>query len=402
MKVSGFAMIRQLLSPVLMTIFASAALAQSGAELLKAVGARYGTLETFHFEALEVTRTSSGAFERTTKNRVVTALDPRGRSRVEFDDGSTGGITVSNGDTTWVYFPHLKKYSKFSGMPLEGAGEGSQARGLDFSGIAQRYTSRYRGVSDSLIAAKSVNGETIEVGGRPFQCQVVEAQYRPPPGVADGSITRTYWIDSESKLVLRERSVASMKPPKLDAPVVVRQVIEFRHARAGGTLPDDLFVFQPPPGVEEVGSAEFQKPPSSNLDGRPAPDFQLQELSGRKVALKELRGHVVVLDFWATWCGPCRIDMPRIEALHNELKDQGLQVFGVNGEDAALARSYLQRNSYTFPTLSDPGMQVAQLYEVNALPTAVVIDKEGKIAAYLQGSGTKERLLEAIRAAGLR
>jgi thiol-disulfide isomerase/thioredoxin len=117
--------------------------------------------------------------------------------------------------------------------------------------------------------------------------------------------------------------------------------------------------------------------------------------------LKELRGQVVVLDFWATWCGPCRIDMPRIEALHNELHDKGLRVFGVNGEETQVARSYVDRNGYTFPTLSDPGMQVAQEYQVNALPTAVVIDKEGNVAAYLQGSGTKERLLEAIHAAGL-
>jgi peroxiredoxin len=147
-------------------------------------------------------------------------------------------------------------------------------------------------------------------------------------------------------------------------------------------------------------------PAGGRMLHKPAPDFTLPVVAngddGARMRLSDLRDKVVVLDFWATWCGPCRIDMPRIEALHNELKDQGLRVFGVNGEDAALARSYLQRNSYTFPTLSDPGMQVAQLYEVNALPTAVVIDKEGKIAAYLQGSGTKERLLEAIRAAGLR
>jgi peroxiredoxin len=201
---------------------------------------------------------------------------------------------------------------------------------------------------------------------------------------------------------LREQSVASMKPPNLNAPVEVRQIIEFRRAAAGGDLPDELFVFQPPPGVEEVGSAEFQKPAASNLEGKPAPDFQLRDLAGKAVALKDLRGQVVVLDFWATWCGPCRIDMPRIEALHNDLKAKGLRVFGVNAEDANLARSYVERNGYTFPTLSDPGMQVAQLYQVNALPTAVVIDKEGRVAAYMQGSGSKERLLEAIQKAGLR
>jgi peroxiredoxin/outer membrane lipoprotein-sorting protein len=397
-------MTRRHVSPVFLLFLASLAPARLAAadELLKAVGERYAAMENFHFEAVEVTRTSSGTFERTTKNLVVTALDTHGRSRVEFNDGSTGGLTVSNGDTTWVYFPHLKKYSKFSGIPLEGTGGPSQPGQLDFSGIAQRYTSRYRGVSDGLLSAKLVREETIEVDSRSYDCQVVEAQYQPPPGVAGGSITRTYWVDPESKLILRERSIASMKPPNLDAPVEVRQMIQFQTASAGGELPDALFIFQPPAGVEEVGSAEFQKPLAPNFEGRPAPDFTLTDLSGREVSLKELRGQVVVLDFWATWCGPCRIDMPRIEALHNELKDKGLHVFGVNGEETQVARAYVDRNGYTFPTLSDPGMQVAQKYQVNALPTAVVIDKEGNVAVYLQGSGSKERLLEAIRAAGLR
>ena len=135
--------------------------------------------------------------------------------------------------------------------------------------------------------------------------------------------------------------------------------------------------------------------------GKPAPDFTLQDLAGRRVALKQLRGQVVVLDFWATWCGPCRIDMPRVEALHNELKDHGLRVFGVNGEDGQVARAYIDGNGYTFPTLSDPGMAVSQMYEVSALPTAVVIDKQGRVGAYFQGSGSKERLVAAIREAGL-
>jgi peroxiredoxin len=94
--------------------------------------------------------------------------------------------------------------------------------------------------------------------------------------------------------------------------------------------------------------------------------------------------------------------MPRIQALHDDLKSEGLRVFGVNGEDALIARAYLDQNGYTFPTLSDPGMSISRLYQVSAIPTAVVIDKEGKIGAYMQGSGTKERLLEAIEAAGLR
>lgn len=398
-------MLRQLIPSALFLLLASNAAAQvddPAGKLLNAVGERYAALQSFHFEAVEVTRTRSGAFERSTRNRVVTALDSKGRSRVEFDDGSSGGVTVFDGETTWVYFPHLKKYSKFSGAPLQGAGDLGKSRGLDFSAIAQRYTGRYRGAGDGLMAAKTLRNEAIEVGGRSFDCQVIEAQYRPPQGVVDGKVLRTYWVDPKSMLILREQSTASMKPANVDTPVEVRQVIEFHQARAGMEFPATLFMFQPPEGAEPIGAADLNKPASSNFVGNAAPDFTLQDLAGNRVGLADLRGQVVVLDFWATWCGPCRIDMPRIEALHNELKDQGLRVFGVNGEDAQVARAYLDRNGYTFPTLSDPGMTVSRRYEVSAIPTAVVIDKQGNIGAYLQGSGTKERLLEAIRAAGLR
>jgi peroxiredoxin len=231
---------------------------------------------------------------------------------------------------------------------------------------------------------------------------VVEASYKPGPGLPEGQVLRTFWIDPQAKLIGRERSVASMKPVNLNATTEVRQAIDFRQANAGAGLPDDLFVFTPPDGVEEVGSADLAGAGAPSFVGKAAPDFTLQDLAGRSVNLRDLRGQVVVLDFWATWCGPCRIDMPRIEALYNELRDLGLQVFGVNGENAQVARAYVESNGYTFPTLADPGMKVAQLYDVTALPTAVVIDTEGKVGAYLQGSGTKERLLQAIREAGLR
>jgi peroxiredoxin/outer membrane lipoprotein-sorting protein len=333
----------------------------------------------------------------------VAATDGESRSRVEFDDGVTSGVHVSNGETVWVYFPHLKKYSRFSLSPSQGPNGGlTVSRGLDLSKITQRYTGRYRGAADGLIEAKVVRSETTDVGGHSFHCQVVEARYQPGPGLREGRISRTYWIDPQSKLVLRERSLASMRPANAAAPTEVVQEIEFQQASAGPGLDAELFVFDAPDGAEEAALSEIDSSGPSSLVGKAAPNFTLRDLAGNSVNLSELRGQVVLLDFWATWCGPCRIDMPRIQALHNELKARGLRVFGVNSEDAGLARAYVESNGYTFPTLSDAGATVFRGYEVTAIPTAVVIDTEGNVGAYLQGSGPKERLLEAIRKAGLR
>ena len=287
---------RPLIFSLLLALLAAGARAQDGksaAGLLQQVGERYGALQKFHFEAVEVTSTRSGDFERTTKNRVVTALDGQGRSRVEFSDGTTGGVTVSNGETTWVYFPHLKKYSKFAGMPVEGASDKlGKLRGLDFSRIARRFTDRYKGAGQSVMEAKIVRSETIEIAGKAYNCQVVEARYETPQGLSEGQVVRTFWIDSASKMILRELSNASMKPANLDKPVQVRQQIEFRVANAGADLSPDLFVFHPPEGVEEVGASEIEGGNGAALTGQPAPEFALQDLAGNNVTLEVARrGH---------------------------------------------------------------------------------------------------------------
>jgi thiol-disulfide isomerase/thioredoxin len=114
-----------------------------------------------------------------------------------------------------------------------------------------------------------------------------------------------------------------------------------------------------------------------------------------------LRGKVVLLDFWASWCGPCRRSMPHIEALHREYGRKGLVVLGVNAEPAAKANDYLQANGITFPTLIDNGGAVGQQFQVRGIPTTVLIDRSGRVSAYLVGAGSEGRLRAAVEKAGL-
>jgi len=108
-----------------------------------------------------------------------------------------------------------------------------------------------------------------------------------------------------------------------------------------------------------------------------------------------------LLNFWASWCGPCRLEMPVIEKLHQEFHEKGLRVFGVNDEDIDVIRDYVAEHEYSFPTLVDPEQQAITLYRVRGIPTMVVIDREGKIAHYRTGLSREAELRSWLKKSGI-
>jgi len=121
--------------------------------------------------------------------------------------------------------------------------------------------------------------------------------------------------------------------------------------------------------------------PSAGAASDVAPDFTVTDLAGNTVQLSDYRGQAVVLNTWATWCGPCRSEMPDLETFALKYADQGLVVLAVNvGESAEQVAGFIQQEGYTFPVLLDPtGDAVAQLYSVRGIPTTFFIDREGRI-----------------------
>ena len=112
----------------------------------------------------------------------------------------------------------------------------------------------------------------------------------------------------------------------------------------------------------------------------PAPDFTLKSLTGENLKLSELRGNVVLLNFWASWCGPCRQEMPLLEKMHNKYKGLGFTVMGVNvEEDSSKAKAMAKKDKLSFPVLFDTQSQVSKAYQVSAMPSTVIIDRDGKV-----------------------
>lgn len=119
----------------------------------------------------------------------------------------------------------------------------------------------------------------------------------------------------------------------------------------------------------------------------PAPDFTLEDLSSKKVSLKSFRGRAVFLNFWATWCVPCRAEMPAMEKLHRELKEQGMEVVAVNfREDEAEVRDFLKELGLTFTVLLDKDGEVSEEYGVWSLPLSYFINRRGEFVGKALGA----------------
>lgn len=138
--------------------------------------------------------------------------------------------------------------------------------------------------------------------------------------------------------------------------------------------------------------------------GKPAPDATMPVVAngdpGARMKLTELRGHAVVLDFWATWCGPCAMQAPILDRIARRHQKKGLVVLGVNvSEPAETARAYAAQKGLSYPIVLDETHEVSDLYGVDKLPSLVVINKEGRVVAYLTGIVDESSLDEVVAAA---
>lgn len=133
----------------------------------------------------------------------------------------------------------------------------------------------------------------------------------------------------------------------------------------------------------------------------PAPDFTLKSSNGKNIKLSELRGQVVMVNFWASWCGPCRQEMPLLEQLYKKYQPMGFTLLGVSvDENTDDATKFLKGVDVSFPILFDNESEVSGLYRVDAMPTTVIIDRNGKVRNIHLGykPGVEEGYQQHIRA----
>ena len=129
----------------------------------------------------------------------------------------------------------------------------------------------------------------------------------------------------------------------------------------------------------------------------PSINFKLENINGIEEELTDYRGKVVFLNFWATWCGPCRYEMPSMEKLYNEFKGDGLEILAINlGETAPVIKEFIEEYNLSFPVLLDKDNSVAMIYGARSIPTTYLIGRDGKILG--MAVGAREWDSNALRA----
>ena len=130
-------------------------------------------------------------------------------------------------------------------------------------------------------------------------------------------------------------------------------------------------------------------------------DFSLKDLSGKTWTFSDLRGKVVLVNFWATWCPPCRKEMPDLEALYTRFEPSGLVILGISDEEAAKVEPFIRDRKVTFPVLLDPGRKVNEAFIVEGIPKSFVYDRDGKLVSQSIDMRTQKQFLEMLSKAGI-
>ncbi len=207
-------------------------------------------------------------------------------------------------------------------------------------------------------------------------CHVIYVEY---PSKQDGRTQRERWfLGIKDNLPRRSEIIVSDSEGRFGA-----FVLTIRDLRVDPPSRPHAFSFAIPRGYT---AKPFEEPPLPQLlnVGDTAPEWKLTDAAGNTRSLSDLRGKIVVLDFWATWCGPCIRAMPSLQSVHDRYGTLGVEVFGVNVWEESNAAEFMKRNGFTYGLLLK-GETVADAYHVPSLPTLYIIGPDGTIIHWAKG-----------------
>lgn len=365
---------------------------------LERVAERYRTLRGYRLEGMASTTVSSST-DRSETGRTVRFLVQRpGRIASEVREDQYSTRMVANGDSVWTAVPELGQYTAQALAPLLASADSVVYRkqldpAADYAQILQ-----------GIARVQQLSRDTIRTARGAVQCERY-ALTRTGADSAGPGITihpRVVWVDPATRMVLFDSSRVDQDHPQLghvSSISIARMVV----AEPDPAVAADAFVFRPEPDARRVRRFFQRSPEHEALEGQPATDFTLETLADAKpVRLSDLKGRVVLLDFWATWCGPCRRWLPIVEQANRDYAAKGLSVFAVNErEPESKVRAYLDQQKLDLPVLMDQSGNVGSIYRASSIPLTVVVGRDGKVLRILVGLHEADDLKDVLHDAGI-
>jgi peroxiredoxin len=184
---------------------------------------------------------------------------------------------------------------------------------------------------------------------------------------------------------LREQPVEEQRDQPAAPYITLAQLVRYEHVEA----------------VDSPRLAAAMAKLEADEQRRQHANFTLKDLDGKDWTLKNLPGKVVLLNFWATWCPPCRAEMPDLEELYGRFQQRGLMVLAVTNEEPDKVRPFIQERHFSYPVLLDPGGKVTALFRIEGIPKSFVYDRNGKLVAQAIDMRTRSQFLKMLAQAGL-
>lgn len=335
--------------------------------LLAETAKNYREVKSLNIQRRVDAKAHSDMLESWSKSFSSVATAAGNRYRREDKNESSWEIRQSDGTNEWQWYPWRGQYAE---EPVDRSPDAAP------SPADTGWVGWLKQIDKKLAAGKRQPDETIEIDGRTVKCMVIvgppPAKEWPDPAMKQQT---TYWIDRDRKVVVREQFTIRSTVP--EHKFEFASTITYTTVELNSTLPDSLFTFTPPNGAARIPRVEFGP---VALRGRPAPPLRLKTLDGKDFDLTSLLGRPVLIDFWATWCAPCRQSMPAVAKIYEQFHAKGLEVVGVNiGDDPQIATRFVRKNNLSWTHLEDPDVVTEQHWGESGIPRLVLIGKDGKV-----------------------
>ncbi|MGI9070247.1 MAG: redoxin domain-containing protein [Bryobacteraceae bacterium] len=341
----------RLIPPFLCFALALAPNCQDAASIIKKIAERNRALEGYRVEGgIDLYRAAGQGNMSTGAKFLIEAAEKTTKLHIEYQNPSFSIVLITDGSTIWTYMPHDKAYTKVQASAIADTGdEGEDGSHNDnialsvYSMAVRRYASLDKSPSRSELAGE----EVIKTADGRVRCWILQTNV--------SGHTENLWVDQQRYLVLRAESTFEQEGIATHMKISIKRFdVEPPALTAFTFVPD-----KPAKLVDELNI------PGSNptFVGKFAADFGLKNLDGEPVRLSDFRGKIVVLNFWATWCPPCRDELPTFNKLAKQFKDKDVVFLGINDEGAGTVKSFNKKNNYTFVTLEDKNDKVIKRIE---------------------------------------